>query len=379
MKKRSEEQWRELFEQQETSGVSAAVFCKQNDLCPKYFSLRRKQLAKVVGKKESGFVRVKVKSKILHETPSVKATSLPGLLAHIATQKYVDALPLYRQTEIFKRIGVEMDRTTLAIWMVRCGAVVQPLINLLHERMLEQITLHADETHVQVLNEVGRAAETQRFMWVLRSTQPACAAVLYHYEPTRRGKVITDLLRDFDGALMTNGYVAYSIPCEKNNITHLACWAHARRKFIDAQKIQLKGKTGKADQALAFIQQLYGIEKVIKDKTPAEKYQVRQAQSLAVLQKIKAWLDKSVSHAPPQSLIGKALYYLYKQWPKLIRYVESGDYPIDNNAAENAIRPFVIGRKNWLFSASPKGATASANLYSLIETAKANGLEPYAY
>ncbi|ACE83631.1 IS66 family element, transposase [Cellvibrio japonicus Ueda107] len=311
--------------------------------------------------------------------PIEKSIASPGLLAHIATQKYVDAMPLYRQTDIFKRIGVEMDRTTLANWMIRCGNLVQPLINLLHERMLEQTILHADETRVQVLNETGRAAETQSFMWVLRSTQPTCAAVLYRYEPTRSGKVITELLRDFNGALMTDGYAAYNAPCEKKGITHLACWAHARRKFIEAQKIQAKGKTGKADQAIAFIQQLYGIEKAIKDKTPEEKYQLRQTQSLPVLQKIKVWLDKGLAHSPPQSLIGKALHYLHEQWPKLVRYVESGDYPIDNNAAENAIRPFVIGRKNWLFSTSPKGATASANLYSVIETAKANGLEPYGY
>lgn len=278
--------------------------------------------------------------------PIEKSIASPGLLAHIATQKYVDALPLYRQTEIFKRIGVEMDRTTLATWMIRCGAIVQPLINLIHERMLEQTILHADETRVQVLNEVGRAAETQSFMWVLRSTQPTCAAVLYRYEPARSGKVITDLLHNFNGALMTDGYAAYNAPCEKHGIIHLACWAHARRKFIDAQKTQAKGKTGKADQAIAFIQQLYGIEKAIQGKTLDEKYQIRQAQSLPVLQKIKAWMDKSVSNSPPQSLIGKALHYLHGQWPKLICYVESGDYPIDNNAAENAIRPFVVGRKN---------------------------------
>ncbi len=125
--------------------------------------------------------------------------------------------------------------------------------------------------------------------------------------------------------------------------------------------------------------QLYGLEKAIKDKTPAEKYQLRQTQSLPILQKIKTWLDKSVSHAPPQTLIGKALHYLHEQRPKLIRYVDLGDYPIDNNAAENAIRPFVIGRKNWLFSTSTKGAVAIANLYSVIETAKTNGLEPYGY
>lgn len=311
--------------------------------------------------------------------PIEKSIASPGLLAHIATQKYVDALPLYRQTAIFKRIGVEMDRTTLANWMVHCGKLVQPLINLLHENMLAQPLLHADETRVQVLNEEGRAAATQSFMWVLRSTQSDCAAVLYRYEPTRSGKAAADLIADFSGALMTDGYTAYQAVCEKNHITHLACWAHARRKFVDAQKVQSKGKTGKADQAIAFIQQLYAIENTLKAKSIEEKYQLRQAQSLPVLQKIKTWLDKSLAHAPPQSLIGKALHYLHQQWPKLIRYVESGNYPIDNNPAENAIRPFVIGRNNWMFSASPKGAAASANLYSLIETAKANGLEPYTY
>lgn len=311
--------------------------------------------------------------------PIEKSIASPGLLAHIAIQKYAVALPLYRQGEIFKRIGVEMDTTTLANWMIRCGALVQPLINLLHEKILEQSVLHADETRVQVLNEVDKTPQSNSYMWVLHSAQSTCAAVLYRYEPTRSGKAATELLGDYRGALMVDGYSGYNAVCEQQSITRLGCWAHARRKFIEAQKIQKEGKTGKADQAIAFIQQLYGIEKSIKEKTAEEKYQIRQEQSLPILEKIRVWLDKSIAHALPQSLLGKALYYLHEQWPKLVRYVDRGEYPIDNNAAENAIRPFVIGRKNWLFSTSPKGATASANIYSLIETAKANGLEPYAY
>jgi transposase len=311
--------------------------------------------------------------------PIEKSTASPGLLASVAVQKYQDALPLYRQTEIFKRIGVELDRTTLANWMVRCGQLIQPLINLIHERMLEQNIIHADETRVQVLNEPGRAAETQSFMWVLRSTLPTCAAVLFHYEPTRSGKAAENLLRDYKSALMVDGFSGYNGVCEKNHINRLGCWAHARRKFIDAQKIQPKGKTGKADQAIAYIQQLYRIESDIKEKPSPEKYTARQQQSKLIIDKLKTWLDKSITHSPPESAIGKALFYLHEQWPGLIRYLDSGDYPIDNNAAENAIRPFVVGRKNWLFSASQKGAASSANLYSLIETAKANGLEPYAY
>jgi len=316
--------------------------------------------------------------------PIEKSIASPGLLAYIATQKYVDALPLYRQIEIFKRIGVEMDRSTLASWMVKCGQLVQPLINLIHEKILEQNFLHMDETVVQVLNEPNKAAQSNSYMWVLRSTLPTASAVLFRYEPTRSGDAAKELLQDFSGALMVDGYEGYNATCIKNGITRLGCWAHARRKFIDAQQAHRgagrpKGKTGKADQALAYIQQLYRVEQSIKDKYTDEKYQARQKQSQAILDKLKYWLDKSLPQVPPKTALGKALHYLDSQWLRLINYMQCGDYPIDNNAAENAIRPFVIGRKNWLFSASQHGATSSANLYSLIETAKANGLEPYAY
>jgi transposase len=311
--------------------------------------------------------------------PIEKSIASPGLLAYIATQKYVDALPLYRQVEIFKRIGVEMDRSTLATWMVKCGQLVQPLINLIHEKILEQDFLHMDETVVQVLSEPNKTAQSNSYMWVLRSTLPTASAVLFRYEPTRSGDAAKELLHNFSGALMVDGYEGYNATCIKNGITRLGCWAHARRKFIEAQQAQPKGKTGKADQALAYIQQLYRVEQSIKDQNADEKYQARQQQSQAILDKLKHWLDKSLSQVPPKTALGKALYYLDSQWPRLINYVQCGDYPIDNNAAENAIRPFVIGRKNWLFSTSQQGATASANLYGLIETAKVNGLKPYAY
>ena len=311
--------------------------------------------------------------------PIEKSIASPGLLAFIATQKYVDAQPLYRQIESFKRIGIELDRATLADWMKKCGALLQPLINLIHEKMLAQKYLHMDETRVQVLNEPDRAAEAQSFMWVVRSTVPTCAAVLFHYEPSRSGSIPVTLLQDFNGALMVDGYAGYNAVCTQNAITRLGCWAHARRKFVEAQKIQPKGKVGRADQGLAFIQSLYRIEQTLKDKAIAEKTVIRQQQAQPILDKLRQWLEKSLPQTPPQTPIGKALLYLHYQWPHLIHYVKDGAYPIDNNAAENAIRPFVIGRKNWLFSASQKGATSSANLYSVIETAKANNIEPSAY
>jgi transposase len=309
--------------------------------------------------------------------PIEKSLAAPGLLAHVATQKYVDALPLYRQTEIYRRIGVELDRTTLANWMVACGRLVQPLINLIHDRMMEQAVLHMDETRVQVLNEPGRSAQQHSYMWVMRSIQHP--AVLYRYAPSRSGDVARQLLGDYRGALMVDGYEGYSAVCAAQHLTRLGCWAHARRKFVEAQKAQAKGKTGKADQALAFIQALYRIEQLGKDTSPEERHAMRHAQARPIIDKIRQWMEKSIPNTPPQTLLGKALSYVHNQWPHLIRYLDDGQYPIDNNAAENAIRPFVVGRKNWLFSASPSGATASANLYSLIETAKANGIEPYVY
>ncbi len=178
---------------------------------------------------------------------------------------------------------------------------------------------------------------------------------------------------------MVDGYEGYQKACNDYGIERLGCWAHARRKFVDAQKLQAKGKTGKPDQAIAYIQKLYRIEAAIKDSPPDQRYQIRQQQAKPLLDNIEQWLHKSLPNVPPKTALGKALQYLHNQWPRLIRYVEDGRYPIDNNRAENAIRPFAIGRKNWMFSTSQAGAKASANLYSLVETAKANGLNPYDY
>ena len=308
-----------------------------------------------------------------------KSIAAPGLLAHVAVSKYCDALPLYRQVAMFKRIGVELDRGTLANWMIKLGALVQPLMNRLQEIACEQSILHMDETPLQVLNEPGKAAQSKSYMWVTAATQASTNIILYHYSASRSGETPLTLLENFSGALMVDGYEGYSAVCSSNSITRLGCWAHARRKFVDAQRQQPKGKTGKADQALAFIQKLYRYEQLAKDKTADERYAIRQAQSKPEIDKLKKWLHKTQLNTPPKTTLGKAVSYLQNQWDRLTAYTESGAWPIDNNRAENAIRPFVIGRKNWLFANSQAGAHASANLYSLIETAKANKLEPYAY
>ena len=311
--------------------------------------------------------------------PLGKSIAAPGLLAYIATAKYVDALPLYRQVSQFSRLGVELDRTTLANWMVKCGELTQPLINRLTELILEQPVIGMDETTVQVLDEPGKPARSTSYMWVMGAGPPGQRLRVFHYEPTRSGRVPMERLEDFAGAVMVDGYSGYDSACQVHGITRLGCWAHARRKFFDAAKLQPKGKTGRPDQALAMIGKLYQIEREARELEPDERHQLRQEKSKPVIDKLQAWLTKTLPRVAPKTKLGEALHYLHKQWPALVRYLDDGRYPIDNNAIENAIRPFAIGRKNWLFSKTQAGARASANLYSLIETAKGHGIEPYAY
>lgn len=311
--------------------------------------------------------------------PIEKSIASPGLLSHVAVSKYADALPLYRQTAMFKRIGVELDRTSLANWMIKCGQLVQPLFNRLQDYLLEQNLIHMDETTLQVLNEPGKTAQSKSYMWCMTADVHGPSVVLYHYADSRRQEIPNALLSGYRGGLMVDVYNGYQPACDKEGITRLGCWAHARRKFVDAQKAQTNKKAGKADQAIADIQKLYRIEKEAKGLSPEERYQLRQEKAKPIIEKMRKWLEKSLTQVPPKTLIGKALTYLDNQWRHLIQYLEKGDYPIDNNRAENVICPFVVGRKNWLFSNSQAGAHDSANLYSLIETAKAQNLEPYSY
>jgi len=323
-----------------------------------------------------------IKTAPMPAQPIPKSLAAPGLLAHITVSKYQDALPLYRQEQILQRIGVDIPRATLANWMIQTGNLIQPVINLLRDRLFSYDILHMDETTVQVLDEPGKKAQSKSYLWVQRGGPPDKPVILFDYDAGRSQRVPLRLLDGFNGTIQTDGYAGYNAVVSQNNLVHLGCWAHARRKFTEAVKAQGKGKnkkTGKAQRGLEFIQKLYKIEKSAVHLKAEDRFTARQQQSQPVLDKLKSWLDESIITVPPQSAVGKALHYLNNEWDKLIRYTKDGRYLMDNNLAENAIRPFVIGRKNWLFSQSVKGVNASANLYSLIETAKANGLEPYAY
>ena len=306
----------------------------------------------------------------------------PGMLAHVVIAKYADALPLYRQEGQLQRLGLDISRGTLAGWMIRLATTCEPLIGLFAKELLSGPVINMDETTVQVLSEPGRANTTKSFMWVARGGPAQAPVVLFRYYPTRAGSVAQEILGDYKGYLQTDGYQGYEAVGERKGIRHLGCMAHARRKFVEVEKAAgKKPKGGTAQAVLDLIGKLYQVEKKARNlKLPPDGIRdLRQAESKLLLDKLKALLDARAVTTPPKSLLGKAISYALKQWDRLTVYLEDGRLRPDNNLAENAIRPFAVGRKNWLFSGHPRGAAASAILYSLIETAKANGLEPYRY
>jgi len=305
----------------------------------------------------------------------------PGLLAHVAVAKYADALPLYRQEDQFARLGLDISRGTLAGWMVRTAKACQPILDALLETIRSGPVVNMDETPVQVLREPGRANTTKSYMWVARGGPPGKPAVLFRYSPTRAGAVAKDILGCFKGCLQTDGYLGYEAVGEQESIVHMGCWAHVRRKFMEVEKASGGKKGGTAHAVLDIIGKLYKLERLAQDQKlkHGQIAELRQAKARPLLETIKELLDARMKTTPPKSLLGRALSYALAQWPRLGIYLEDGRLRPDNNLAENAIRPFAVGRKNWLFSGHPRGADASAAIYSLIETAKANDLEPYAY
>ncbi len=320
-------------------------------------------------------IKTKIKSAPVPASPIPKGIATPSLLSQIITSKYQYALPLYRQESLFKQYGIELSRKTMSEWMMKSSALFKPLYDKLHEIILQQRVIQADETTLNVINE----DKAKCYMWLYCTGSDTPTKndipniVLYDYQSGRAGKCAADYLEGYTGYLQVDGYVGY----EKTSATLAGCWAHARRKFQEAEIAQPKGKTGKANMALNHIQKLYRLEIELKDKTPEEKYKGRQEKASPLLSQFYQWLEQA--NVPPKTALGKAIQYCKNQWHKLNRYIEDGELNIDNNRAERAVKPFVIGRKNWLFSNTANGAKASAMLYSMIETAKANGLIPFDY
>ena len=321
---------------------------------------------------------------ILAKMPSQalpKSMAGPGLLAHILVSKYDDHLPLYRQAEMWERAGVDLDCTTMGRWVMSCGDLLMPLVDLMKQDIVASGSVQADETGVQVMNEKGRKNKSKYYMWVFKTAGDKNSKIVYHYSPTRNSDVISSFLSGFEGYLQSDGYRGYTKFAAESphNIINLGCWAHARGQFVEITKVA--PKKGVAFGVVKLIAELYKIERQAKaDNLSFEEiWQLRQKESKPILEELKKFLLDHQDDVPPKGLLGKAMSYTLKNWEHLIVYLERGDLEIDNNATERAIRPFAVGRKNWMFKGCVKGANASAAIYSLIETAKSCGLNPYDY
>ena len=303
----------------------------------------------------------------------------PEAVAHLMTQKYVMGSPLYRQAAEFKRSGILLTRQTMSNWLLKAtDSWLVPIYNELHKQLVAGKRLHADETPLQVLHEPGRKATSKSYMWLYRTSgDTKKAIVLYEYQPTRKAEHPQKFLEGFSGWLHTDGYPGYNGLPEAVHV--VGCWAHARRYFEKAVRTAPKSEqyTGAAAVGLAYCTKLFKIEENLADKSPEDRYKQRQEQAKPVLDAFLAWA-RTVK-AAPKSALGKALTYLGNQWPQLVRYLEDGNLEISNNRAERSIKPFVIGRKNFLFANTQNGASGSATMFSMIETAKENGLDPYRY
>jgi transposase len=313
-----------------------------------------------------------IKTAPMPPTPIPKGIATASLLSQLITAKYQYGLPLYRQESMFSDYGISLSRQTMSGWLLRCSELLMPLYALLKKELLAQSVIHADETPLKVIRE----EKSTSYMWVYccgedkLNNNKTKNIVLFDYHNSRAAKCPIDFLEGYNDYLQVDGYICY----EKTSAKLAGCMAHARRKFIDAKTAQGKNKTGKADVMLNLIGKLYGIEANIKLKNRDEKYRIRQEKSKPLIDKINQWVSDNREKIPPKSKLGEALTYWHNQAHKLKTYLEDGRINIDNNRAERAVKPFVIGRKNWLFSNTARGANASAVLYSFVETAKANGL-----
>ena len=304
----------------------------------------------------------------------------PGLLAHVLVAKYADHLPLYRQSGIYAREGVELERSTLADWVGRSAALLDPLVAALRKEVMASDVLHGDDTPVPVLAPGLGKTKTGRLWAYVRDGRPHGSdrppAAAFFYSPDRKGEHPKAHLKSFKGILHADGYAGFNTIFETGLVTEAACWAHVRRKFFD---VHAANGSPNAKDALDRIGVLYGIEAGIRSKPPDERRRYREQQSLPLLAGLKAWLEATVPKLSGKSDLAAAMRYALNRWDALIRYAHDGRIEIDNNAAERSIRGIALGRKNYLFAGSDKGGERAAAIYSLIETAKLNGLDPEAY
>ena len=304
-----------------------------------------------------------------------KGIPTAGLLAQVMVAKYGDHLPLYRQEQIFGRAGFAIPRSTLAQWVGTCGVQLQPLVDALREVVLAHNVVHADETPVQILMP-GEKKTHRGYVWAYATTASAdICAVVYDFSPSRSGEHARNFLQDWKGKLVCDDFGGYKASFALG-VTEIGCMAHARRKFFD---LHATNKSTLAEQALRYIQLLYEIESEIRDLEPDLRRRIRQEKAVPVMEMLHAWMIAQRERVHDGVAIAKALDYSLKRWTALSRYLDDGTVPIDNNHIEQQIRPWALGRKNWLFAGSLRSGKRAAALMSLIQSAKLNGHDPYEY
>jgi transposase len=321
--------------------------------------------------------QIGVKTAPVSNQAIAKCLAAPGLLAHVAVAKFDDHLPLYRQSEIWGRLGIDLPRSTLSAWVLKMGSALAPLVSHMQKHINKSDYVQADETQTQVHKTPNKKDTSQSYMWVYKTGNHPNPAAVYEYQETRKGDFAATFLKGFQGVLQTDGYSGYHCVTSQEGITAAGCFAHARRKFYEVWR--LEKKEGVASKALDIIGKLYEIEDEIKELPIDQKLHIRQTKSKISLHAFHIWLTEIKPKIPPKSGLYKAVQYALNQWPSLIYYLTDGAVAIDNNAAERQIKPFAVGRKNWLFMGSPDGARAAATLYSLIESAKLNSVNPEGY
>jgi len=312
--------------------------------------------------------------------PIERGLAGPGLLAHVLVSKYADHLPLYRQSEIYEREGLELSRSTLAGWVGGASRTLEPLVDAIREYVLHALKLHGDDTPVPVLAPGNGKTQTGRLWTYVRDDRPAgstdAAAVWFAYSPDRKGEHPAKHLADFRGTLQADGFAGFNRLYENGSVIESACWAHVRRKFYDLYQAH---QSPIAKEALDRIGTLYGIERKIRGSPPDERVRVRKEQALPILKSMHSWFQASLEQLSKKSAVTSAIHYALGRWTPLLRYCADGNLEIDNNAAERALRTVALGRKNYLFAGSDDGGQRAATIYSLIGSAKLNGLDPEAY
>jgi transposase len=305
--------------------------------------------------------------------PIERGLAGPGLLAHVLVSKYADHQPLYRQAEIYAREGVDLERSTLADWAGACAELLAPLNDVLRQYVMSANKLHADDTPVPVLAPGTGKTKLGRLWTYVRDDRPA---VWFTYSPDRKGEHPHRHLATFAGTLQADGYASFNRLYDSGRIREAACWAHVRRKFFDIHQAHASPV---AKEAIERIGQLYAIEGEIRGALPEQRQQVRQARARPLLIALHEWFKATLTRVSRKSEIAAAIGYALARWPALVRYCDHGQIEIDNNAAERALRAIALGRKNYLFAGSDRGGERAATIYSLLGSAKLNGLDPEAY